>query len=188
MASLTTNDAPQNDEPPQNDETSSSKTTPSSSAIKKSTQSYPTDISGKINYAEGIREKGKILYQKKKYKKACRLYAQIPAWVSPFAKSQNGEPNQAEAMTGMMGDRSSQGPQATSEQEVAAKDLLRIAHQNRAMCYIKVRVSIVVIFRPLCLVVCTFLLKNETLSIFCFFLRHVILCISRFKTYFFITF
>ena len=140
MASLTTNE----EDPTTTTTTtttSTSKTIPSSSStIKKSTQSYPTDIAGKINYAEGIREKGKILYQKKKFKKACRLYAQIPAWVPPFSKGQNGEPNQAEAMTGMMGDRSSQSPQATSEQEIAAKDLLRIAHQNRAMCYVRVRV------------------------------------------------
>ena len=65
------------------------------------------------------------------------MYAQIPAWVSPFCKGNNGEPNQAEAMSSMMG--GDKGEVATAEQEILAKELLRISHQNRAMCFSKLK-------------------------------------------------
>jgi len=98
---------------------------------------YPTDIAGKLDYADGLREQGKVFYQEKKYKKAARIYAQIPAWVSPFCKNSSGEPNQAEAMSGMMGGDA--GPQASPEQGARAKELLRISYQNRAMCFVKLK-------------------------------------------------
>ena len=128
MASLT--------EPDSSSSTTTTTTTTTSSTSKSKT-TYPTTIAGKIAFATNLRTQGKELYVAKKYSKAARLYAQIPSWVSPFAKDNTGQPNQAEAMTEMMGGDA--GPAATQSEQIEAKDLLRIAHQNRAMCYVKLK-------------------------------------------------
>ena len=112
-------------------------TAAATSSTSKSKTTYPTTIAGKIAFATNLRTQGKELYVAKKYSKAARLYAQIPSWVSPFAKDNTGQPSQAEAMTEMMGGDA--GPAATQSEQIKAKDLLRIAHQNRAMCYVKLK-------------------------------------------------
>jgi tetratricopeptide (TPR) repeat protein len=116
--------------------TMASLTTETTESTTKKTTTYPQTITGKIDHAESLREQGKLLFTSKKFLKAARLYAQIPAWVSPFCKS-DGQPSQAEAMSGMMGGDS--GPSASPEEAARAKTLLRIAHQNRAMCFVKLK-------------------------------------------------
>jgi len=129
MASITTNQSVVKKD--------SASTTISVTPSGKSKNVYPTTIEGKIAYADDLNSKGKTLYSEKKYKKAAKIYAQIPTWVSPFCKGKSGEPSEADQMSAMMGGDS--GPQATPAQEYQVSQLLRKCHQNRAMCYVKLK-------------------------------------------------
>ena len=106
---------------------------------------FPSTIAGKVKRAEALRAEGGAHYAAKRYKKAMRCYAKIPAWVQPFASDKaaaagggGGGGGEASAMAGMMG-RDSAAAAATEEEQQASVTLMRIAHQNRAMCYVKLK-------------------------------------------------
>ena len=100
-----------------------------------SSSTFPSTVRGKLDRAEAIRIKGGERYAAKKYKSAVRQYAQIPAWVSPFAVPAGGDP------TAAYGEMMGQGGKAvhTKAEQLEAQTLMRIAHQNSAMCYVKMK-------------------------------------------------
>jgi len=61
-------------------------TTETTESTTKKTTTYPQTITGKIDHAESLREQGKLLFTSKKFLKAARLYAQIPAGYHHFVK------------------------------------------------------------------------------------------------------
>ena len=97
----------------------------------------PTSVREKLDRAEALRARGGEKYQAKKYKSAVRKYARIAAWVSPFAKR---EGDRSAAYTEMMkgGGDGSSSP-ATESEQAQAQTLMRIAYQNIAMCYVKLK-------------------------------------------------
>lgn len=100
---------------------------------------FPTSVREKLDQAEALRAQGGKKFQAKKYKSAVRKYAQIAAWVSPFANKE-GDPSAAYAQMMGKGDGSvaSSNP-ATESEQAEAQTLMRIAYQNIAMCYVKLK-------------------------------------------------
>jgi Skp family chaperone for outer membrane proteins len=119
----------------------SSSGSPSASSAPASPAAAPTSVRGKLDRAEELRAAGGIKFQKKKYKSAVRKYARIAAWVSPFAKPAGGDPSAAYAEMMGQGERSagSSDAPATESEQGEAQTLMRIAHQNTAMCFVKLK-------------------------------------------------
>lgn len=111
-----------------------------SSSSSASPAAAPTSVRGKLDRAQELRAAGGLKFQQKKYKSAVRKYARIAAWVSPFAKPVGGDPSAAYAeMMGQGENAGSSDAPATESEQGEAQTLMRIAHQNMAMCFVKLK-------------------------------------------------